>query len=138
MGEKQAEMQRWEKKRAGERAVQKKKAKRRKRPPTLKQLAERAERRRKQKTRWAKKVRELRAIENKAAQAVSKEERAAKARLKEERRQERYWQWRLGHHKQVVAEEKAKSFQEGYQLGLEVGRGQSSSVQGCDATRRSR
>ena len=110
----------------------------RKRPPTLKQLAERAERRRKQKTRWAKKVRELRAIENKAAQAVSKEERAAKARLKEERRQERYWQWRLGHHKQVVAEEKAKSFQEGYQLGLEVGRGQSSSVQGCDATRRSR
>jgi len=139
MGEKQAEMrERWEKKRAGERAVQKKKAKRRKRPPTLKQLAERAERRRKQKTRWAKKVRELRAIENKAAQAVSKEERAAKARLKEERRQERYWQWRLGHHKQVVAEEKAKSFQEGYQLGLEVGRGQSSSVQGCDATRRSR
>ena len=111
----------------------------RKRPPTLKQLAERAERRRKQKTRWAKKVRELRAIEKrKAAQAVSKEERAAKARLKEERRQERYWQWRLGHHKQVVAEEKAKSFQEGYQLGLEVGRGQSSSVQGCDATRRSR
>jgi len=140
MGEKQAEMrERWEKKRAGERAVQKKKAKRRKRPPTLKQLAERAERRRKQKTRWAKKVRKLRAIEKrKAARTVSSAERADKKRLKEERRQQRYWQWRLQSHKKVVAEEKAKSFQEGYQLGLEVGRGQSSSVQGCDATRRSR
>ncbi len=138
--EKQAEMrERWEQNQTGARKVPKKKAKRRKRPPTPKQLARRLERRRKQKTRCAKKVRKLRAIEKcKASQAVSKEERTAKARLKEERRQERHWQWRLAHHKQVVAEEKAKSFQEGYQLGLEVGRGQSSYVQGCDVTRRSR
>ena len=81
----------------------------------------------------------MRAIEKrKAARTVSSAERADKKRLKEERRQQRYWQWRLQSHKKVVAEEKAKSFQEGYQLGLEVGRGQSSSVQGCDATRRSR
>ncbi len=101
------------------------------RSPPPKQLAKRLERRRKQKARWAKKVRKLRAIEKrKAASAVSKAERAENERLKEERRQERYWQWRLKHHKEVVEAEKAKAFQEGYQLGLEVGRGQASSVQG--------
>ena len=110
--EKRAEMrERWEQNQTGARKVPKKKAKRRKRPPTPKQLARRLERRRKQKARWAKKVRKLRAIEKcKASQAVSKEERAAKARLKEERRQERHWQWRLAHHKQVVAEEKRSHF----------------------------
>jgi len=130
--EKQAEMrERWEQKQTGARKVPKKKAKRRKRPPTPKQLAKRVERRRKQKARWAKKVRKLRAIEKrKAASAVSKAERAEKERLKEERRQERHWQWRLKHHKEVVEAEKAKAFQEGYQLGLEVGRGQASFVQG--------
>ncbi len=131
--EKQAEMrERGEQKQTGARKLPKKKAKRRKRPPTPKQLAKRLERRRKQKARWAKKVRKLRAIEKrKAASAVSKAERAENERLKkEERRQERYWQWRLKHHKEVVEAEKAKAFQEGYQLGLEVGRGQASSVQG--------